>query len=126
MALARVAEQAVLADGGDQHVGEAVVVIIGHGHSHAVHLHRQAGAFGDIGKSAVAVVSVEFEGAAAALVAGPIHPVHQQHVQPAIAIVIEERAAGAHGFGQILSAERAAVLMKVDASRGRHIHQMEA
>ena len=43
-----------------------------------------------------------------------------------IAIVVEERAAGSHGFGQVLGAERAAVLMKVDAGRGRHIHQPEA
>ena len=119
-------EQPVLAHGGDQDIGEAVVVVIGHRHAHAVHLHRQAGALGHVGEGAVAIVAVELEGAALALVAGPVHAVHQQDVEPAIAIVIEKRAAGPHGLGQILGAERAAVVMEVDARRGGDIGQPEA
>ena len=57
---------------------------------------------------------------------GPVHAVHQQNVQPAVAIVIEEGAARAHGFGKILRAERAAVVAEVDAGGGGDIGQTEA
>ncbi len=49
------------------------------------------------------------------LVAGPVHAVDQQDVLPAVAIVIEEGAAGAQRFRQELAAEGAAVVMEVEA-----------
>ena len=58
--------------------------------------------------------------------ARPVHAVDQQNVEPAVAIVIEEGAAGAHGFGQILRAERAAVVAEVDAGRRGDVGQAEA
>src|ERR1035441_7460117 len=56
--------------------------------------------------------------AAPGIVGVPAHAVDQQYVQPAIGIVIEEGAAGAHSLGQVLGAERAAVVAELNA-RGR-------
>ena len=44
MALAGILEEPVLADAGDENIGEAVVVVIADGHSHAVHLDVEPGA----------------------------------------------------------------------------------
>ena len=44
--------------------------------------------------------------------ARPIHAVHQQNIQPAVAIVIEKGAARAQRFRQILGSECAAVVAK--------------
>ena len=93
MAFAGVLKQTVLAHGGDQNIGEAVIVVIGDSHAHAVHLHRQAGLAGDIRKCSVAVVAIELERGGSALVSGPIHAIDEQNIQPAVAIVIEKRAA---------------------------------
>ena len=43
-----VVEQPVLPDGGDQDVREAVVVVVGDGDAHAVHLDRQPGGGGHV------------------------------------------------------------------------------
>ena len=57
--------------------------------------------------------------------AGPVHAVEHQNIQPAIGIVIEEGAAGAHGFRQILGAECAAVVPELDAGGGGDVGQAE-
>ena len=67
-AAAVVLEEAILADGGDQQVREAVVVVVADGHAHAVHFHREAGALGDVGEGAVAIVAIEPHGGALAAV----------------------------------------------------------
>ena len=123
--LAVVMEEAVLADGSDQEVGEAVVVIVADGDAHAVHFHREAGHFGDVGESAVAIVPVQPHGGALAAVAGPVHAIDQQDVEPAVAIVIEEGAPGAHGFGEVLGAERAAVVAELNTGGGGDVGQAE-
>ena len=124
-AAAVVLKEAVLPHAGDQDIGEAVVVVIADRHAHAVHLHLQPGVLGHVGERAVAIVAIELQGAALALVARPIHAVHQQDVLPAVAIVIQKRAARPHGFGQILGAEGAAVVPEIDARRGGHVRQVE-
>src|ERR1035437_8768628 len=124
-AAAVIPEEAVLADGGDQEVREAIVVVVADGHTHAVHFHRQAGALGDVGEGAVTVVAVEPHGGALAAPTGPVHAVDQQNVEPAIGIVIEEGAAGAHGLGQVLGAECAAVVVELDAGGRGNVGQPE-
>ena len=62
---------------------------------------------------------------ALAAMARPVHAVDQQNIQPAIGIVIEESAAGAQGFRQILGAECAAVVAEVDAGGGGDVGQAE-
>ena len=98
MALAGVLEQAVLADAGDENVGEAVVVVIADGHAHAVHFDIKPGAARDVREGAVAIVAIEAQRGALALVPWPVHAVDQQDVLPAVAIVIEKRAARSRAF----------------------------
>ena len=126
VARAGVLKQPVLAHGGNQDIGEAIVIEIGDSHAHAVHFHRQAGTFGDVAEGSVAIVAIELERAALALVAGPVHAVHQQNIQPAVAVVVQKCAAGTHGLGQILGSERAAVVVKVDAGGRGHVGQRKA
>ena len=92
-ALAGVPEQPVLADTRDEEVGEAVVVEVADGDAHPVHLDVEPRRARDVGERAVAVVAVELQRRALALVAGPVHAVDQQDVLPAVGVVIEERAA---------------------------------
>ena len=110
-----VLKQAVLADGGNQDIGEAIVIEVRHGHAHAVHFDCQAGTFGDVAESSVAIVAIQFQGAALALVTRPVHSIDQQNVQPTVAVVIQKGAAGTHGLGQILGAKSAAIVVEVDA-----------
>ena len=111
-ALAGIAEEAVLADGGDQKIGEPVVVVVRDGDAHAVHFEIEARAFRNVRECAVAIVAIEAQGGTAALVAGPVGAVDQQDVEPAIAIVVEKGAAGAECFGQVFGAESPAVVLK--------------
>src|SRR5882762_118846 len=98
-ALAGVSEQPVLADASNKDVRITVVVVISDRNPHAVHLHLKTSAARDVGKRAVAVVAIELQraglGFTVALVSGPIRPVHQKNVLPAVAVVVEECATGA-------------------------------
>ena len=47
--------------------------------------------------------------------AGPVRAIDEQDVEPAVAVVIEEGAAGAHGLGQKLRSERAIVVAESDS-----------
>src|SRR5260370_21078292 len=63
--------------------------------------------------------------AAAAPVAGPVHSVDQQDVLPSVVIVVEKGAPGAERLGQVLFAERAAIVPKVDAGGSGRVDQPE-
>ena len=56
----------------------------------------------------------------------PVGAVHQQNVQPAVAVVIEKGATRPQGFGQVLRAESPAVVAEVDARRAGNIVQTKA
>src|SRR5450432_63001 len=57
------------------------------------------------------------------MVVRPVHAVHQQNVEPAVPIVVEESATRPHGFRQIPGAEGSAVVVKLDAGGRRNIGQ---
>src|SRR5205085_3999066 len=75
---AGVAEETALADASDENVREAIVVVIPNGYAHSVHFDVEPRALGDVGKGAVAVVAVEAQRRALALMAGPVHAVKRQ------------------------------------------------
>ncbi len=108
-------EEPVLADAGDQDVGKTVVVVIGDGDAHPVHLYIEAGFAGYVCETAVAIVVIEPEGGGLALVAGPVHGINKEDVLPAIGVVVEEGAAGAEGFGKKFASVGAAVVLKMYA-----------
>ena len=125
-AFAGVVEEAALADAGDEDVGETVVVVVGDGHAHAVQFEVEAGGFGDVSEGAVAIVAVELEGGALALVAGPVHGVDEENVGPTVGVVIEEGAAGAESFGEELAAVGAAVVAEINARLGGDIGELKS
>ena len=59
--------------------------------------------FGDIGERAVAIVFVEAIGGIGGRIAQSRAGKHE-NVEPAVVIVIEERAAAAHGFNDVIGA----------------------
>ena len=97
--LAGVAKKMSLADAGDENVGETVVVVIADGHAHSVKLDVESCAARYVRECAVAIVAVEAKSRTLALVTGPVHSIDQKNVLPAVAVVVEERAAGAQRFG---------------------------
>ena len=107
-------------------VGKAVVVEVADGDAHAVELDVEAGGARDVGERAVAVVAVEAQRRSLPLVPGPVHAVDEQDVLPAVAVVVEERAARAERLGQELAAVRAAVVAEGEAGRGGDVDEPEA
>src|SRR5205807_10532663 len=97
--LAGVAKKMALADAGDENVGETVVVVIADGHAHSVKLDVESCAARYVRECAVAIVAVEAKSRTLALVTGPVHSIDQKNVLPAVAVVVEERAARAQRFG---------------------------
>ena len=123
---AGVAEEPVLAHASDENVGKTVVVVIANRDAHAIHFDIESGARRHVGESSVAVVVVEAQRGAALLVARPVRAIDQQNVLPAVAIVIEEGAAGAQSFGQEFSAEGAAVVLEMNARLSGDIGETKA
>ncbi len=111
-----VQEQAILPDAGDQDVRESIVVVISASDSHAVKFDVESGGAGNVRESSVAIVFVELQGRASALVAGPVHGVYEQDVRVAIRVVIEKSAAGAECFWKEFAAIGAAVVAEIDSS----------
>src|ERR1051326_3808007 len=115
----------VLADASDQNVGKAVVVVIPYGNAHAVEFHIESSVRRDVGEGAVPVVVVEAKRGAILFVAGPVGAVDQQDVLPTIAIVIQKCAARPKGLRQVLAAEGAAVVLKLNSSGAGYVGETE-
>src|SRR5262249_11546512 len=83
-ALARILEQAVLANAGYEDVRETIVVVVTDSGSHAIHFDIEPSLAGNVGESPIAIISIELERGALVRVARPIHSVNQQNVLPSI------------------------------------------
>ena len=59
-------------------------------------------------------------------VSGPVFAVDQKNVGKSVIVVIDESAAGAHGFRKILFPERAIVVGEVDAGIVRDIVKLNS
>ena len=123
--LARVVKETALANRGNENIGEAVVIVIGDGNAHTVDFDVETGGTSDVGEGAIAVVTVQVGSGPGALMAGPVHAVHQQNIEPAIVIVIEKSAAGSKSFGKIPGTERAVVVTEVEAGIRCNVGQLE-
>ncbi len=118
-----VAEQPVLANAGDENVGEAIIVVVAHSHAHAIEFDIDTRARSHVGESAVPVVVVEAQRGAVLLVAGPVGTVDQQDVLPSVPIVVQKGAAGAERLRQELPAERPTVVLELNPSLGGHVRE---
>ena len=100
--VAIIAVKRVLAPIGDEKVQAAIVVVIAHGNALAPTGSPQAGLIGNVGEGAIVVVAIEAVGG----LRGRIFktgPAYDEDVQPAIAIVIQQRYAAGGCFRQILN-----------------------
>ena len=107
VSLAVVAEEVAAADGRDVEVGVAVVVVVADGHALAVERLVEPGFLRHVLEVPLAVVAVEGLGrrwCGLVLMARPGARVDEEQVLVAVAVVVEERDAGAHRLGQELLA----------------------
>ena len=118
-------EEVIGSQRSDVDVGIAVVVIIGDGTAESIHFNRESRRFGYVGEGAVFIVVVEGGEGLAGTMAGPIHGVDQQDVLPPVIVVVEEADAAAHGFGEVLFSECAAVVFEVDAGLGGDVGELD-
>src|ERR1700733_6680700 len=86
-----------------------IVVIIRNADTDAIDIDIESAAFGDIGESAVVIIAIK-RGRSVAAFGNQIFAVYEKDVEPAVAIGIEKRAAGAHGFRQPFFAGAAGVV----------------
>ena len=105
-------EQTIAADAGDENIGITVVVEVADGDADAVHGHIQSNVFGDILECAVALVAIE--GQARRLRGtgtsrtdfksvpppGQGQTVDEQQILMTVAVVVNDRNAGAHRLRQ--------------------------
>src|ERR1019366_6845614 len=111
-----VVEEMALADGGNENVVEAVVVVVADRDAQSEEQNAQARLARYVGESAVVIVVVELQGGRAVLgVAWPVLTVDQQDVGKAVVVVIDERAAGAHGFREPFFSEGSVVVREMNA-----------
>ena len=102
-----VAEQEIAAVAGDQNIIVAIAVIIGDGDAHAPAGRPQSSLFSDVGEGSVAVVVVQrADRLTAASVRFQTGAANQHDVEPAVAVVIEERASASDRFEDIVLARR--------------------
>src|SRR5438105_15308201 len=101
----------------------AIVVVVAGRHTHSIHFNIKTGSTGYIGESSIAIVAIELERAAVALVAGPIRSVYEETVLPSVGVVIKEGTACAACFGKQLSAISAAIVAGLNAGRTSDIDQ---
>src|SRR4029077_19844774 len=104
-----------LAEGGDEEIVEAVVIVVADGYAHAEEFDVETGFVGDVGEGAVVIVVVELGRGMFGGLARPVGAVDEEDVGPAIVVVIDESDTGAHGFGKIFFAEGGVVVEEVDA-----------
>ncbi|MFM1942443.1 MAG: hypothetical protein RI897_1425 [Verrucomicrobiota bacterium] len=120
-AVAEVFEEVVGAGGGDEDVGESVVIVVPGGDAHAVAGEVEAGVGSGVGEVALAVVEVEVVGGCGCGrvgLPGPEVSIDEEEVLQAIVVVIEGGNAAAHGFGQEFIAVGAVGVGEGDAGWG--------
>ena len=110
LAVAQVVIESVAAEAGDVDILQAVVVIIGNGHSHAPTFARKSGGFCDVsefgnaapGVAIVRLLMVERDhGIAALAITRNGRTVDGDDIEFAIVIAIDEANAATHGFDNI-------------------------
>ena len=119
----KIPEQVIRSERRDIEIDVAVVVVVRRGDAHAIHLDRQAGLPRDVGERPVAIVVVQRRIRRWSRVTGPVRRVDEEDVLPSVVVDVDERGAGAQRLGQVLLAERAAVVAEVDASRLRDVRE---
>ena len=121
----RISKQSIAAESRHVEIGAAVVVVVGGGSAQRVQLDAESRRRRHVGERAVAVVAIERETRFWACVPRPVRRVEEQDVLPAVAVGIEEQAAGPEGFGQVFAAERAVVVDESEAGRSGDVGERD-
>src|SRR5262249_25657675 len=107
----------------DVEIRKSIAVVIAYSNTHAIRVSRHTGLGGHVGESAVPVVVVKgiaqrlFRGEKVALPA-----VDQIDIHPAVVVVVDESAAGTHGFRLIHVGGKTRYMGPRDtAARGRNL-----
>src|ERR1700730_3829366 len=114
-----------LPDAAYKNIREAIVVVISDGHAHSIHFEFQAGGASNVGERSVAIVAVQTQSRFLPLVARPIHSINQQNVLPPVVVVVQKCATRAQCFGQELSSEGSAIMLKLYSRRAGDIGDAE-
>ncbi len=122
--VAVVVEKVALSVGGDEKIVIAVVVVVADGHAHPKHLNVESSQVRYVGEGAVMIIVIELGCRVFLDVAGPIHPIHEKNVRPAVPVTINEGHARAHGFGQEFLTERAIVVDEVNSRSSRDVPEL--
>src|ERR1700744_6313698 len=112
-------------DGSDVDVVEAIIVVITHSATKAVHFDRESSLAGHVSKRTVAIVVVKSGVRLRFRVAGPVHGIDKENVLPTVIVVIEHAHAAAHRLGKILRSKRTAVVLEADARLRGHIRKYD-
>jgi hypothetical protein len=107
-------EQVVAEEARDVEIVTAVVIVIANGDAERVHIDVEPATLRDVRERPVVIIAIECGGRAASM-GDQVLAVDHQNVQPAIAIGVEERSAGAHGLRQPLLTAAAGVVREVDS-----------
>src|SRR6266481_5655046 len=106
---------------GDEEIVEAVVVVIPHGHAHSEHLNVEASIVRHVREGAVMIIVVELGCRVFLNVAGPVHPVDEENVRPAVVVVVNESNARPHSLRQEFLSKSAIVVNKANAGLLRDV-----
>ena len=125
-AVAGVAVQRVRPDVRHVEIDAAIVVVIAGARAHAVVAVLDAGLRGDVLERAVAAVPEETVPCPARdRRIGERSAIDQEHVDPAIVVVVEEQPARAHRFDQMLVGTRAVDVAEIDAGLAGHVRELD-
>ncbi len=119
-AVAVVVEEMALADSSNKDVVEAIVVVVADRDAHPKKRNVQARPARHVGEGPVVIIVVKLQRGRAAFgamgwMAGPVLAVDQQDVRESVVVVIDEGAAGTHGFRKPLLSEGSVVVGEMDA-----------
>jgi|SRR5580692_12541570 hypothetical protein len=111
--------------GRDVNVDITVIVEVTYCTTQPVHLYRKPRLTGHVGEGSVTIIVVERRKRFARLVPGPVHGIHEQNVLPPVVVVIQKTNPTAHGFGEILFAERSAIVFEVNPGLRRDVGELD-
>ena len=101
-------------------VRKAIAIVVADGNSHAIGIARYTGFLRDIGERAIAIIVVQrITQRLRRLIEIARSAVHQIDIHPAVVVVVEKGAAGAHGFRKMRQRRTSIDMRPADTARGR-------
>src|SRR6185437_8461642 len=118
-AVAGVMEKMALAQGGDEDIVKAVVIVITYSNTKSEDRDSKSGAATHIGECIVVIVVIELQrGRARVRMSREIRAVHQQDVGVTVVVVVNEGTSWAHRFRKPLLAKGSVVVSKANTGLG--------